>query len=111
MYMFKQLHISLFLSLFVFSGTALAGTTTNVLNVLSSVVGSCFIQSVVDIDFGTYDPFDQNPTEAQGKVTVACIKETQYEILISANRQMSLGADFLLNYELYLELQVTSCEL
>jgi spore coat protein U-like protein len=77
-----------------------AGTKTNILQVTATVIASCNINSVTDINFGNYDPISSVPTDAAGSVILQCAKDTAYKTYIIGTRSMTGGSDTL-NFDLY----------
>lgn len=88
---------------------AYAGSATATLPINASVAPLCIV-SAGAVNFGAYDPLVANastPLDAQGTVTVQCVRNTSYSITLdqgqngSSTARNMLGGTSLLNYELY----------
>lgn len=89
------------------ASTAVAGTKTAPLNVTATVAATCDI-STTAVAFGTYDPTVATASNANGTVTLTCVKGSLPVVSIdlgtnavSAVRNMKGAGTDLLSYELY----------
>jgi spore coat protein U-like protein len=92
---------------------AIAGTTTQAVNVTANVNANCKMSSPSDVAFGNYDPTDANYTanlDATGSFQIACTKGVTAALTInnganysSPNRRMIGGTinTTFLTYQLY----------
>ncbi len=82
--------------------SAIAQTTDTIaLSATATVMGSCRLTSVTNLDFGTYDPTNTvNDDDGVGDFTFRCTRGTNYDLYITGVRTMTDGTDTL-NYELY----------
>ena len=86
--------------------SAMAQPATNNLGIAASVVASCSITSVADLDFGTYDTTDPTDNDTAGNVIFRCTKATDYDVYISGTRSMTVADT--LTFELYSDAGRTS---
>ncbi len=95
-----------------FITNAIAGTTTQAVNVTANVNANCKMSNPSDVAFGNYDPTDVNYTanlDATGSFSIACTKGVTAALTInqgthySSARRMIGGtiATTFLTYELY----------
>ena len=85
------------------SAKAMAATDTNNLTSTVVVPAICNIESVTNLDFGTYDPTSgTNDDDGVGDVGFRCTKGTGYDVYITGARTMTDGTDTL-NFEMYQE--------
>lgn len=88
--------------------SAMAATDTNPLAASASVAATCTIQSVTDLDFGTYDTSSAtDDDDGVGNVVFRCTKGTGYDVYITGARTMTDGTDTL-NFEMYQEVGRTT---
>lgn len=90
------------------AGVVSAATATSALSASANVAANCSIQSVTNLDFGTYDPTAAvADDDGNGDVQFRCTKGTSYQIYVTGSRAMSNGTDNL-NFELYQEVGRTT---
>jgi spore coat protein U-like protein len=86
-----------------FAQTQSSNSAGNDDNITATVIGNCWIDTF-DLDFGDYDPIDQNDKDADTTVDVYCTKGVTPEVTldngVNTSRRMTDGTDFL-DYELY----------
>ncbi len=85
---------------FAAASIARAQTATSSLSVSASVVAGCRISSVGNISYGSYDPLDSSPKDAEGNMVFRCVKGTSYKTYITGTRAMTGGTD-VLSFQLY----------
>lgn len=101
----KKIMVVVLALTFILSATAVvhAATATSALSASASVAANCNIQSVSNLDFGTYDPTAAvADDDGIGNVQFRCTKGTSYQMYVTGTRTMTNGTDTL-NYELYRE--------
>lgn len=105
----KLMLIVIGLVLILSAVSAMAQTTdTSALSATATVMGSCRLTSVTNLDFGTYDPTNTvNDDDGVGDFTFRCTRGTNYDLYISGARTMTDGTDTL-NYDLYQDLGRTT---
>lgn len=97
----KLMLIVIGLVLILSTVSAMAQTDTTALTASATVMGSCRLTSVTNLDFGTYDPTNPaNDDDGVGDFTFRCTRGTNYDLYISGVRTMTDGTDTL-NYDLY----------
>ncbi len=97
----KLMLIVIGLVLILSTVSAIAQTDTTALTASATVMGSCRLTSVTNLDFGTYDPTNPaNDDDGVGDFTFRCTRGTNYDLYISGVRTMTDGTDTL-NYDLY----------
>jgi len=83
------------------SVNAMAATDTSNLTSTAVVPAICNIESVTNLDFGTYDPTSgTDDDDGVGDVVFRCTKGTAYDVYITGARTMTDGTDTL-NFEMY----------
>jgi spore coat protein U-like protein len=90
------------------SVNAMAATDTSNLTSTAVVPAICNIQSVTNLDFGTYDPTSgTDDDDGVGDVVFRCTKNTAYDVYITGARTMTDSVDTL-NFEMYTDSGRTS---
>ena len=85
------------------SANAMAATDTNNLTSTVIVPAVCNIETVTNLDFGTYDPTSGTADDdGVGDLSFRCTKGTDYDVYITGARTMTDGTDTL-NFEMYRE--------
>jgi spore coat protein U-like protein len=89
------------------ASSAMAQPATNNLGIAASVLASCSITSVTDLDFGTYDTTSgTDDDDGAGDVVFKCTKDTDYDVYITGTRSMTVVDT--LTFELYTDAGRTS---
>jgi spore coat protein U-like protein len=99
----KLILIIVALSLVIFAAQAKAATDTSSVTATATVAANCNVESVTNLDFGSYDPTSATADDdGAGDVSFRCTKGTAYNTYITGARTMTDGTDTL-NFEVYQE--------
>lgn len=99
----------LFTSNLLLNSLCYGALATGNLNVTTSVLGKCQIQSINNLTFPTYDPFSETDTIGTTTMTVRCTNGLSYDVKMGtgtgtgatfATRKMTFNSTNTLNYTL-----------
>jgi spore coat protein U-like protein len=70
------------LYLLILSYPLFSTTTNNNFNVTSIINGTCYINSISNLNFGNYNKTFTNDTEGTNEINIICSKRTRYDVIL-----------------------------